>query len=100
MSEEELNETKNSIYMPVQEYNGPGVITMENLGERRKLWQPPAITVVCFPRFMCMQFLHHIQELGKHTNPLYNLTISFYTGRWKLECGKMFNSLTAQEQPH
>jgi hypothetical protein len=35
--------------MPVQEYNGPGVITKENLGDRRKLWQPPAITLV-FPQ--------------------------------------------------
>jgi hypothetical protein len=49
MSEEVLNETKNSIYMPVQEHNGPGAITMENLGQRRKLWQPPEITSV-FPQ--------------------------------------------------
>jgi len=33
MTEEALNETKNSIYMPVQEYNGLGAITTENLGE-------------------------------------------------------------------
>jgi len=66
MSEEALNETKNSIYMPVQEHNGPGVITKENLRETRKLWQPPAITLVCSYKFMCMQFLHHIRELGKH----------------------------------
>jgi hypothetical protein len=100
MSEEALNETKNSICMPVQEYNGPGVITMENLGETRKLWQSPAITLVCFPEFVCTQFLHHIQELRKHTNPLHNLIKSFHTGRWKLGCGKMFNSLTVQEKPH
>jgi len=60
----------------------------------------PSNYLVCFPKFMCMQFLHHIQELGKHTNPLHNLTKSFHTGRWKLGCGKMFNSLTVQEKPH
>jgi hypothetical protein len=40
MSEEALNETKNSIYMPGQEYNGPGLITMENLGQSGSYGNP------------------------------------------------------------
>jgi hypothetical protein len=65
MSEEALNETKNSTYMPVQEYNGPGVITMKNLGEKEAM-ATPSNYISVFPKFMCMQLLHHIQELGKH----------------------------------
>jgi len=50
MSEEALNESKNSIYMPVQEYNGPGVNNYGKSGREKEAMAICSNYISVFPQ--------------------------------------------------